>query len=167
MEATIRDFILDIINSRNDLTLATLRPDGFPQANTVSYANDGLALYFAAGRDSQKVRNMQYSKNVSLTIDVPYADWNEIRGLSMGAVAEVLPDDSAESAHATDVLTTKYPQVWDMPPPEPGSIVFVKIVPKVISVLDYGKGFGHTDLVEVRAEDLAAARTVSRPGRSS
>jgi hypothetical protein len=159
MDAKVREFILDIINGRNDLSLATLRPDGFPQANTVSYASDGLALYFAAGRDSQKVRNMQYSTNVSLTIDVPYAAWSEIRGLSMGAVAEILPDDSGESAHAMNVLTKKYPAVWDMPPPEPGSIVFVKIVPKVISVLDYRKGFGHTDLVEVRAEDLPAAQT--------
>jgi general stress protein 26 len=167
METKIREFILDIINSRNDMTLATLRPDGFPQANTVSYANDGLALYFAAGRGSQKVRNMQYYKNVSLTIDVPYTDWNEIRGLSMGAVAEILPDDSAESAHATDVLTKKYPQVWDMPPPEPGTIVFVKVVPKVISVLDYSQGFGHTDLVEVQDDDLTAARTASRPDSSS
>jgi hypothetical protein len=38
MDASIKRFILEIIESRNDLTLATLRPDGFPQANTVSYA---------------------------------------------------------------------------------------------------------------------------------
>ncbi|HZP86066.1 MAG TPA: pyridoxamine 5'-phosphate oxidase family protein [Burkholderiales bacterium] len=156
MDAKTKSFILDIINSRNDLTLATLRPDGFPQANTLSYANDGMVLYFGTGRDSQKVRNIQYCKKVSLTIDVPYADWNEIRGLSMGALAEVLPDDSAESAHATQVLTKKYPAVWDMPPPDLASILFVKIVPKVISVLDYRKGFGHTELVEVQAGDLSA-----------
>jgi hypothetical protein len=34
--------------------------------------------------------------------------------------------------------------------------VFVKIVPKVISVLDYRKGFGHTELVEVASRDLGA-----------
>jgi hypothetical protein len=42
-----------------------------------------------------------------------------------------------------------------MPPPaEPGSIAFVRIVPKVISVLDYRKGFGHTELVEVLPKDF-------------
>jgi general stress protein 26 len=157
MDAKTKRFILDIVGSRNDLTLATLRPDGFPQANTVSYAADGLTLYFGTGRDSQKVRNIQYCRKVSLTIDVPYADWNEIRGLSMAALAEVLADDSGESVRAMNALTTKFPAVWDMPPPaEPGSIVFVKIVPKVISVLDYRKGFGHTELVEVASKDLAA-----------
>ena len=156
MEPKTKRFILDIIASRNDLTLATLRPDGFPQANTVSYAADGFTLYFGTGRDSQKVRNIQYSRKVSLTIDVPYADWNEIRGLSMSALAEVLADDSAERVRAMDALTNKFPAIWDMPPPaEPNAIVFVKIVPKVISVLDYRKGFGHTDLVEVSARDLA------------
>jgi general stress protein 26 len=155
MDAKTKRFILDIVGSRNDLTLATLRPDGFPQANTVSYAADGLTLYFGTGRDSGKVRNIQHSSNVSLTIDVPYADWNEIRGLSMGALAEVLTDDSAESVRAMDALTRKFPAVWDLPPPaEPASIMFVKIVPKVISVLDYRKGFGHTELVEVLPRDF-------------
>jgi general stress protein 26 len=154
MDPNTRRFILDVIESRNDLTIATLRADGFPQANTVSYAADGLALYFGTGRDSQKVRNILHCKNVSLTIDVPYVDWNDIRGLSMGAVAQVLPDDSADSVHAIDLLTRKFPAVWDLPAPEPNAIVFVKIVPKVISVLDYRKGFGHTELVEIEPQDL-------------
>ena len=155
MESKTHRFILDIIDSRTDLTLATLRPDGFPQANTVSYASAGLILYFGTGRDSQKAVNIQSCRNVSLTIDVPYTEWNDIRGLSMGAYAEVLPDDSAESVKAMNLLTRKFPAVRDMPPPaDPNSIVFVKVVPKVISVLDYRKGFGHTELVEVAPEDL-------------
>jgi nitroimidazol reductase NimA-like FMN-containing flavoprotein (pyridoxamine 5'-phosphate oxidase superfamily) len=155
MESKTHRFILDIIDSRTDLTLATLRPDGFPQANTVSYASAGLTLYFGTGRNSQKALNIQSCRKVSLTIDVPYTDWNDIRGLSMGAYAEVLPDDSAQSVQAMNLLTKKFPAVWDMPPPaDPNSIVFVKVVPKVISVLDYRKGFGHTELVEVAPGDL-------------
>jgi general stress protein 26 len=156
MDPKTRRFILDIIETRDDLTVATLRADGFPQANTVSYAADGLVLYFGTGRDSQKVHNIQYCKNVSLTIDVPYVDWSDIRGLSMGAVAQILPDDSADSVHAIDLLTRKFPAVRDLPVPDANAIVFVKIVPKVISVLDYRKSFGHTELVEVRPEDLAS-----------
>jgi hypothetical protein len=33
--------------------------------------------------------------------------------------------------------------------PDPGSLAFLSITPKVISVLNYSKGFGHTALVEV------------------
>lgn len=36
-----------------------------------------------------------------------------------------------------------------MPEPEPGTFTILKLTPKVISVLDYTKGFGHTDLVRV------------------
>ena len=34
-----------------------------------------------------------------------------------------------------------------MPEPNLSSLAFLKITPKVISVLDYTKGFGHTQLV--------------------
>jgi hypothetical protein len=33
------------------------------------------------------------------------------------------------------------------PEPDLSSLAFLKITPKVISVLDYTKGFGHTELV--------------------
>jgi hypothetical protein len=36
-----------------------------------------------------------------------------------------------------------------MPQPEPGQVRVFRLEPKVISVLDYAKGFGHTDLVTV------------------
>src|ERR1700731_3853356 len=32
---------------RNDMTIATVREDGYPQATAVSYVNDGLAVYFS------------------------------------------------------------------------------------------------------------------------
>jgi len=40
------------------MTLATLRPDGWPQATTVGYVNDGLTLYFLCGLDSQEPANI-------------------------------------------------------------------------------------------------------------
>ncbi len=36
----------------------------------------------------------------------------------------------------------------DEPMPSPTEIALFKVTPKVISVLDYSKGFGHADLVE-------------------
>ncbi|MER8957242.1 pyridoxamine 5'-phosphate oxidase family protein [Mesorhizobium sp. M0833] len=40
------------------MTIATLRPDGWPQATTVGYVNEGLTLYFLCGLDSQKAENL-------------------------------------------------------------------------------------------------------------
>ncbi len=52
-------FVLDILNTHRTMSLATIRDDGFPQANTVSYANDGLTLYFATNSIYSKVKNIQ------------------------------------------------------------------------------------------------------------
>ena len=46
MDYALRNQIEAILEKGRDLTLATIRPDGAPQATTVSYVNDGLAVYF-------------------------------------------------------------------------------------------------------------------------
>jgi len=149
MNETVRRFILDIIEHEHDLTLATVRDDGYPQATTVSYASDGLTIYVGTGKDSQKVRNIRRCDKVSLTIDTDYSDWSQIRGLSMAARAEVLQDRDAV-ARAAACLIKKFPQAADWASPEEsGDVAFLKITPEVISVLDYRKGFGHTELVRV------------------
>jgi general stress protein 26 len=155
MTTTHRDAVESIIDGASDLTLATNRPDGYPQATTISYAHDGLTLYAGIGRHSQKASNIRADPRVSLTINLPYRDWREIRGLSMAAEAHIL-DDAAQIARAQTCLLARFPQVeqWsatDMA----ANIVFVQIVPRVISVLDYTQGFGHTDLLG--AEQVLAA----------
>lgn len=149
MDQSSKNFVLDIINNGKDLTLATIRPDGYPQATTVSYVNDDLAIYVGVGKNSQKAHNIRYCNKVSLTINADYQDWNHIKGVSMGAIAEILsaPD---EIKHAEDCMIKRFPQVaqWAQSK-EAANMVLLKITPKVISILDYEKGFGHTELVTV------------------
>lgn len=149
MDASAREFVLNIINQEHDLTLATVRPDGYPQAITVSYANDGLTIYVGTGKESQKVNNIRHNNKVSLTINTDYRDWNHIKGLSMGGIAEILSDPE-EIRRASECLLRRYPQAADLAQAvQPGDMVFLRIEPQVISILDYEKGFGHTDLVTV------------------
>ncbi len=54
MEKKLCDQIISIINDVDDMTIATVREDGFPQATTVSYINDGLTIYFMTAADGQK-----------------------------------------------------------------------------------------------------------------
>jgi nitroimidazol reductase NimA-like FMN-containing flavoprotein (pyridoxamine 5'-phosphate oxidase superfamily) len=54
MEEGIRKEILTVLDQHRVLTIATLRPDGWPQATTVVYANDGLTIYFDAIRAARK-----------------------------------------------------------------------------------------------------------------
>ena len=58
MNDALKSTILDILGHQNDLTIATLREDGFPQATTVSYASDGLDIYFGCWNQSQKAKNI-------------------------------------------------------------------------------------------------------------
>lgn len=149
MDQPTEEFVLNIIGNAKDLTLATVRPDGYPQATTVSYAHDGLTLYVGIGKDSQKANNIHHNNKVSLAINNDYQDWNHIKGLSMGALAEIV-DDPTEVQHAVECMLKRFPQAaeWADSGQENGA-VFLKITPQVISILDYEKGFGHTDLVRV------------------
>lgn len=147
MDQATRDFVQRIIEHARDLTLATIRPDGYPQATTVSYANDGLTIYVGIGKDSQKANNIRHCNKVSLTINEDYKDWNQIKGVSMGATAEILAD-SDEIKRATECMLKRYPQISEWAQSDLATnIVLLKITPQVISVLNYEKGFGHTDLV--------------------
>jgi len=58
MDEEIRNKILSLLNQHRIMTIATLRPDGWPQATTVGYVNEGLILYFLCYRDSQKAANL-------------------------------------------------------------------------------------------------------------
>lgn len=147
MDKKMEDFILGILKNHNTLTLATLREDGYPQANTVTYANDDLIIYFNTSADSRKIKNIMTCNKVSLAIDRDYEDWNKIKGLSMAATAEVLTNPG-EIQKAVGCVMKKFPFLKDMPEPEEPMAV-VKITPMIISVLNYELGFGHADLIEV------------------
>jgi nitroimidazol reductase NimA-like FMN-containing flavoprotein (pyridoxamine 5'-phosphate oxidase superfamily) len=69
MEEEIKNKILTLLDQHRIMTIATLRPDGWPQATTVGYANEGLTIYFVCSSDSQKAANLARDDRVSLTID--------------------------------------------------------------------------------------------------
>lgn len=148
MDEAIRKKILTLLDQHRIMTIATLRPDGWPQATTVGYASEGLTLYFLCGLNSQKAANLARDDRVSLTIDHDTSQVMEITGLSMAARAQPVVDP-AEGEKVLGLLMQKYPQQesFPLPMPSPADVRIFRVTPKVISVLDYSKGFGHTDLV--------------------
>jgi hypothetical protein len=134
LDEQIRRKILKLLDEHRNMTIATLRPDGWPQATTVGYANDGLTLYFLCALDSQKAQNLARDDRVSLAIDEDTQPVTE----------------RAEAQKILRMLMAKYPPQevpagWTMPEPE--EVRIFKVEPSVISLLDYTEGFGHTDLV--------------------
>ena len=148
MDEKIRRKILTLLDQHRIMTIATLRPDGWPQATTVGYASEGLTLYFLCGIGSQKDSNLTHDDRVSLTIDHDTPQVMEITGLSMAAHARPVTD-RAEAQKALDLLMRKYPPQGSLPlpMPKPEDVRIFRVAPAVISVLDYTEGFGHTDLV--------------------
>lgn len=141
--------VLDILDSAQDLTIATVREDGYPQATTVSFVHDGLTIYFGCALESQKARNIKRSDKVSLTVNLPYDRWEEIRGLSLGGRAHIVTE-SAEVRRVLEAMTTRFPQIKDyVIEGEQEGMGLVRVEPEFISLLDYHKGFGHTEEIRV------------------
>jgi hypothetical protein len=71
-----------------------------------------------------------------------------ITGLSMAARAQLVTDQ-AEAERVLSLMPLKYPAQTKLPVPmpKPGDVRIFRLTPTIISVLDYSKGFGHTDLV--------------------
>jgi general stress protein 26 len=148
MDSGLREEILSILKGANDMTIATLRPDGYPQVTTVSYLSDGLIIYFGCAAESQKAQNIACNDKVSLTVTLPYFSWEEIRGLSMGGRARPVTDPN-EINSVSELMLRKFPQILRYALAGKKGVFLVRITPEVISVLDYRKGFGHTDLVKL------------------
>jgi nitroimidazol reductase NimA-like FMN-containing flavoprotein (pyridoxamine 5'-phosphate oxidase superfamily) len=148
MDEEIRRKILALLDQHRITTIATLRPDGWPQATTVGYASEGLTIYFLCALDSQKAANLARDDRLSLTIDHDAPQVMEITGLSMAARAHPVTD-KAEAERVLRLLMQKYPEQTSipLPMPRPEDVRIFRVTPTVISVLDYSKGFAHTDLV--------------------
>jgi len=149
MDKELHDQIIAILNDVDDMTIATQRADGFPQATTVTFVNDDLTLYFMTPERAQKTSNIDKNNKVSLTINRAYKNWEEIEGLSMGATARFV-DDPEEKEKVGGLLFKKFPQLASfIPAHDETDLAYIRVDPKIISVLDYKKGFGHSQAVEV------------------
>jgi nitroimidazol reductase NimA-like FMN-containing flavoprotein (pyridoxamine 5'-phosphate oxidase superfamily) len=152
MNEKLRNKILELLDQHRIMTIATLRQDGWPQATTVGYANDGLTLYFLCAKDSQKAANLARDNRVSLTINHDTAQVLEIVGLSMAARAQRLTDPE-EGQKVLSMLMQKYPpQITPVPFEMPnGDIADVGIQDNIRKFME---GFvAYTRLRRVQSSD--------------
>ena len=148
MHPTLRDQIITIMNGAKDMIIATVRDDGYPQATTVSYVHDELTIYFGCGVSSQKAINIARNSKVSLAINLPYSNWNEIRGLSLAGRASLV-NDPTEKENIRKLIFKKFQQVAQYASSGSVDVALFRITPTVLSILDYRKGVGHTEFVRI------------------
>ena len=153
MTPELREVVLGILDKHRIMTLATNRPDGWPQATVVGYANDGLKIYCFVSRLSQKYANIVRDPRISAAIASDFADPLDIKGLSLAGKAVTLTEP-AEFDRACDIFLKRYPEYASWPRPSLAVSPMIRVTPTVISVLDYSKGFGHSDLVKVEDGDV-------------
>ena len=167
MMPRLKALILRLLDEHRVMTIATNRPDGWPQATIVGYVNDGFMLYSFVARNTQKFANIMRDPRISAAIGSDAPNPADIRGLSLaGHAAEVT--DPAEFEDVAKLRLKRFPEYATQPPltgedgqphriavvPPRQSVALLRIAPDIISVLDYSKGFGHSELVTFSDRDL-------------
>jgi nitroimidazol reductase NimA-like FMN-containing flavoprotein (pyridoxamine 5'-phosphate oxidase superfamily) len=139
---------IEILDSNRIMTIATVRPDGWPQATIVGYANEGWSLYFLIYRDSQKFQNIGRDNRVAITVGSEPAEIQQIKAVYAGCTVEEVTD-SAERSRVWDLLARRHPNLTDLAAPRNADVATMVARCKHVSVLDYTKGLGNTESVTV------------------
>jgi len=148
MDRNFKAEIIALLNEHQIMTVATIRRDGWPQATVVSYANEGLVLYSIIGRNTQKYLNIVRDPRVSVAISGDSAQPLQYKGLSLSGHATVV-ESSGQIERLRAVVLSRNPQYKEFPAPDPTMIAVLSVKPEVVSIIDYSKGFGHSDLVRI------------------
>lgn len=126
--------ITEVLRGHRVMTVATLRPDGWPQATVVNYAADGLRLYFVVAAQSQKLANLRRDPRASIAIGGGPA--GPPLGLSMAAhVREVDQPMEMEAVNAK-LWSERRGEGFTPHPTTPGSVLLTA-EPVIVSLIDY------------------------------
>lgn len=142
---------IEILNSHRLMAISTLRSDGWPQTTIVGYANEGLTLYFLIFRSSQKLANIRRDKRVSFAVGGDSKTLSQATAVYAAAHASELTKPE-ERARAWHVLVSRHPNLEGFEMPERTHAAMIKAVCKFVSVVDYRKGFGHTEEISIGDE---------------
>lgn len=146
----MEDRAIEILEQHGVMALATLRPDGWPQATIVSYVSERLILYFLISRTSQKFANIVADPRVSIAIGSEASTPSKIEGLSIAAHAT----ESRDVPYRGEMLaklSARHPGYFDPASLALDRSALIRAVPSIISVVDFSQGLGHTDLLSVLA----------------
>lgn len=138
-----------ILARQHLMTVATLRPDGWPQATLVNYLADGLALHFLVARDSQKLANIVADPRVSIAIGDDAR--GSPQGLSLAGFAAEVDDPLWVNALNRKIWGT--PEFAHFQPhPSGQGVALLRFTPQWVSLIDYGSSPGRIQLFAVQQD---------------
>jgi nitroimidazol reductase NimA-like FMN-containing flavoprotein (pyridoxamine 5'-phosphate oxidase superfamily) len=142
---------ITILNAHRIMTIATVRPDGWPQATIVGYANEGFRLYFLTYRSSQKFENIARDSRVAITVGQEPTELRQIKAVYAGCEVRELTDNK-ERGRAWMLLAERHPNLTDLAPPETAEVATMVADCRYVSVLDYSQGLGHAETLTLTPE---------------
>ena len=150
---------VEILDKYRLMTIATLRADGWPQATMVNYANEGLLLYFIISKQSQKYANIDRDSRVSIVIGRDFDDPRQIKTLSIAANASEVRDPKQRD-RAIKLVLERHPALAKLGGPDLKHSAVMRAYCSIVTILDYSKGFGHSDMLTVGpgGSEMTAAR---------
>jgi nitroimidazol reductase NimA-like FMN-containing flavoprotein (pyridoxamine 5'-phosphate oxidase superfamily) len=130
--------VLDYLEAEKALTLATASRGGVPRATTLTYVNDGVALYVWTPPDTTTARHIEENPAVSFAIDEYVDDWRQTKGIQGSGDAQVVLNPS-EVKRALELFREKYADVGETAAP---NISFFRITPRELRFIDNASGGG-------------------------
>lgn len=139
--------IRDYLKNHRYANIATIHATDPRQSHvsTVAYVNDGLNIYFLTSNKTHKAFNIEKNSKVALTIDEDEPDWMKITGLQIEGLASQVKEQ--DIGPIFEIYAEKFPVAKSFPVSSDDS--FIRITPVKIWILDYRKGFGHRDYLEL------------------
>lgn len=142
--------VAELLDRERVMTIAVNRPDGWPQATTVGYYNEGLDLYFSVARSSQKLANLQSDPRASIAVRSRSGGGSV--GLSMaGHVTEITDPALADSLNRR--LMERYPEAH-VYSPSGEAVALLRFSPVIVSAV----GVAH-DRSDPQTFSVAGSRT--------
>ncbi|MET3665769.1 pyridoxamine 5'-phosphate oxidase family protein [Caulobacter sp. 1776] len=125
---------LDILAHGRLMTLATVRPDGWPQATVVNYLAEGLSLFFVVARNSQKLVNIARDPRVAIALGTDAQ--GAAVGLSMAARVSEVNDPVRIQALNRRIWGDPDDQRFT-PHPSGVAVALLEARPVLVSLIDY------------------------------
>ena len=104
--------------------LATTTPDARPHVVPCCFALSGIGLYTAvdakpkSSRRLQRIRNLEGNPSAALVVDHYEENWARLWWVRMEGIARIVESGNERDA-AFELLSTKYAQYQQEPPPGP------------------------------------------------
>ncbi|WP_332654445.1 pyridoxamine 5'-phosphate oxidase family protein [Brevundimonas sp.] len=129
------------------MSVATNRPDGWPQVTTVGYIAEGLRLYFVIARKSQKFRNLQADPRMSAAVRAGHGPAGDAVGVSFAGLAEEVVEPAAVERLNQQVIA-RFPDVHIYCPGD-DSVAVMAFSPSIVTAVSVIGGRSHAETFSI------------------